>query len=87
MIRRSLAEIWYFAESFNRFRGTGWMPEPCSGCPRRQIDFGGCRCQAYQLTGDAAADPVCHLSPHRRLVDVLLAEGPPAGLVMRGFGR
>ncbi len=71
--RRPLAEIWYSSESFNRFRGTGWMPAPCRGCPRREIDFGGCRCQAYQLTGDpAATDPVCHLSPHRGLVDALL---------------
>jgi pyrroloquinoline quinone biosynthesis protein E len=50
------------------------MPEPCQSCPQKEVDFGGCRCQAYQLTGDAAAtDPVCGLSPDRGLVDAALA--------------
>ena len=63
----SLAWIWNESESFNRFRGTEWMPEPCRACPQREIDFGGCRCQAALLTGDAAAtDPVCTLSPTGR---------------------
>ncbi|MFL5663280.1 MAG: hypothetical protein ACJ8BW_18350, partial [Ktedonobacteraceae bacterium] len=54
---------------FQRFRGTEWMPEPCRSCKRREVDFGGCRCQAFQLTGDAArTDPVCHLSPDHRVV-------------------
>jgi pyrroloquinoline quinone biosynthesis protein E len=54
---------------FERFRGTDWMPEPCRGCDRRDVDFGGCRCQAFQLTGEAArTDPVCHLSPDHDLV-------------------
>jgi pyrroloquinoline quinone biosynthesis protein E len=67
---RSLAWIWNDSPSFNRFRGESWMPQPCRGCPRRTIDFGGCRCQAFQLTGDAAAtDPVCYLSPHHGLVE------------------
>lgn len=67
--------IWRESESFNRFRGTEWMPEPCRECPQREIDFGGCRCQAALLTGDAAnADPVCSLSPHRHIVDDVLAE-------------
>jgi len=71
---RSLKEIWYESESFNRFRGTAWMPEPCQSCPQKEVDFGGCRCQAYQLTGDAAAtDPVCGLSPNRGLIDDALA--------------
>jgi PqqA peptide cyclase len=71
---RSLRAIWYESESFNRFRGTEWMSEPCRGCPRRDIDFGGCRCQAYQFTGDASVtDPVCRYSPHRPLVDAVLA--------------
>jgi PqqA peptide cyclase len=61
-----LAEIWRDSEAFQRFRGDAWMREPCRSCPlaRQHIDFGGCRCQAFRLTGDAAAtDPVCHLSP------------------------
>jgi pyrroloquinoline quinone biosynthesis protein E len=68
---RPLAEIWFESEAFDRFRGTDWMPEPCRSCPfdRQEVDFGGCRCQALQLTGDAAnTDPVCHVSPHHALV-------------------
>ena len=66
---RSLAEIWQSSEAFGAFRGEAWMPEPCRSCERRTIDFGGCRCQAYQLTADATAtDPVCPLSPHHQLV-------------------
>ncbi|HLI36880.1 MAG TPA: pyrroloquinoline quinone biosynthesis protein PqqE [Streptosporangiaceae bacterium] len=65
----SLAWIWECSPLFSRFRGTGWMPEPCRSCSRREIDFGGCRCQAFLLTGDAArTDPVCHLSPDHELV-------------------
>jgi PqqA peptide cyclase len=65
----SLERIWDESPLFGRFRGTDWMPEPCRSCPRQHVDFGGCRCQAFQLTGDAAAtDPVCHLSPHHALV-------------------
>ncbi len=61
----SLADIWANSPAFNAFRGTAWMKEPCRSCARRDIDFGGCRCQAFAITGDArAADPVCHLSPH-----------------------
>jgi len=57
--------IWRESESFNRFRGTEWMPEPCQSCEFREVDFGGCRCQAALLVGDAAlTDPVCNLSPH-----------------------
>jgi pyrroloquinoline quinone biosynthesis protein E len=66
---RSLDWIWADSPLFRRFRGTDWMPEPCRGCERRELDFGGCRCQAFQLTGDAArTDPVCHLSPDHELV-------------------
>jgi len=66
----SLHDIWFHAPVFERFRGTDWMPEPCRSCDRREIDFGGCRCQAFLLTGDAAAtDPVCHLSPDHHLVE------------------
>ncbi|MEN3263552.1 pyrroloquinoline quinone biosynthesis protein PqqE [Pseudonocardia sp.] len=65
----SLTWIWTESPLFQRFRGTDWMPDPCRSCPRRDIDFGGCRCQAFQLTGDAArTDPVCHLSPDHGIV-------------------
>ncbi|MFI5952972.1 pyrroloquinoline quinone biosynthesis protein PqqE [Cryptosporangium sp. NPDC051539] len=65
----SLASLWADSPVMNAFRGTGWMPEPCVSCDRREVDFGGCRCQAFQLTGDAArTDPVCHLSPDHALV-------------------
>ena len=60
-----IAWIWNESPAFNRFRGFDWMKEPCRTCPERFKDFGGCRCQAYLLTGDAEnADPVCDLSPH-----------------------
>jgi pyrroloquinoline quinone biosynthesis protein E len=59
----SLDDIWKNSPAFNAFRGTDWMKEPCRSCARREIDFGGCRCQAFAITGDAtAADPVCHLA-------------------------
>jgi len=64
-----LADIWYRSELFERFRGTAWMPSPCRDCALREVDFGGCRCQAFQLTGDAAAtDPACSLSPDHALL-------------------
>jgi pyrroloquinoline quinone biosynthesis protein E len=60
----SIAWIWQNSEAFNRYRGTGWMPEPCQSCEFKEIDFGGCRCQAFALTGDAGnTDPACTLSP------------------------
>ena len=63
----SLGEIWRASPAFNAFRGTDWMQEPCKSCALKEKDFGGCRCQAFLLTGDArAADPVCHLSPTMR---------------------
>ncbi|HVH83740.1 MAG TPA: pyrroloquinoline quinone biosynthesis protein PqqE [Steroidobacteraceae bacterium] len=71
--------IWYDSAAFNHFRGEAWMKEPCRSCPERQRDFGGCRCQAYLLTGDAAnADPVCELSPHHHLVSAAVAEAERA---------
>jgi pyrroloquinoline quinone biosynthesis protein E len=71
----SLADIWANSPAFNAFRGTAWMLEPCRSCARRDIDYGGCRCQAFILTGDAAAaDPVCHLSPHHAQVVALAAQ-------------
>jgi pyrroloquinoline quinone biosynthesis protein E len=70
----SLADIWKNSPAFNAFRGTSWMAEPCRSCARRDIDFGGCRCQAFALTGDArATDPVCHLSPRHSEVVALAA--------------
>ncbi len=61
--------IWRESSAFNRFRGYEWMKEPCRSCPEKEKDFGGCRCQAYLLTGDPAnADPVCDLSPHHDVV-------------------
>jgi len=64
-----VGEIWYESEGFNRYRGTGWMKEPCASCPEKEKDYGGCRCQAYILAQDpAAADPVCDKSPKHAVV-------------------
>jgi PqqA peptide cyclase len=69
-----IRSIWHQSSAFNRFRGEAWMKEPCRSCPERARDFGGCRCQAYLLTGDAAnADPVCELSPHHAVVTAAVA--------------
>jgi PqqA peptide cyclase len=77
---RPLDWIWRESESFNRFRGTEWMPEPCRSCSQREIDFGGCRCQAALLTGNAAnTDPVCEFSPNRAIVDAVLREVNSSG--------
>lgn len=65
-----LADIWRASPAFNAFRGTAWMKEPCRSCARRDIDFGGCRCQAMAIAGDPReADPVCVLSPHHARID------------------
>ena len=65
----SLSHIWYDSFGFNRFRGYDWMSEPCRSCDEKEKDFGGCRCQAYLLTGDATqADPVCSKSPHHHKI-------------------
>ena len=67
---KSLDWIWKNSEAFNRFRGTSWMPEPCRSCDRREIDWGGCRCQAFALTGNPdATDPTCEFSPYRKVLD------------------
>jgi pyrroloquinoline quinone biosynthesis protein E len=81
---RGLREIWDHSEAFQKFRGEGWMQEPCKMCDRREQDFGGCRCQAMLLAGDASAtDPVCSLSPQRSKIDAILANlnstSAPAG--------
>jgi pyrroloquinoline quinone biosynthesis protein E len=87
----SLAEIWRDSDAFNRFRGTDWMLEPCRSCERREIDWGGCRCQAFALTGNAAAtDPVCHLAAERgRLVEAITAthDAPPPFVYRRMSGQ
>ena len=80
----SLVDIWRSSPAFLEFRGTDWMQEPCKSCARRDQDFGGCRCQAFLLTGDArAADPVCHLSPHHAAVVELAADRKDAAYAYR----
>lgn len=65
VLTQSLDDIWYNSFGFNRYRGFDWMPEPCRSCDEKEKDFGGCRCQAYMLTGNADnTDPVCSKSPH-----------------------
>jgi pyrroloquinoline quinone biosynthesis protein E len=67
--------IWQNSEAFQKFRGEDWMPEPCRSCDRRKKDFGGCRCQAFLLTGDAGAtDPVCELAPTHQVVENAVCE-------------
>ena len=76
---RSLADIWTSSEALMAYRGDAWMPEPCKSCDRRTIDFGGCRCQAFALTGDASAtDPACQLAPAHRLVEEARLRSRPA---------
>jgi pyrroloquinoline quinone biosynthesis protein E len=76
----SLAEIWNESEAFQRYRGTAWMPEPCASCDRREQDWGGCRCQAFALLGDAGAtDPACALSPHHAVMAAAVAQSEAAG--------
>jgi pyrroloquinoline quinone biosynthesis protein E len=72
---RSIGEIWNSSAAFQSFRGQSWMQKPCKTCERREQDFGGCRCQAFLLAGNAAAtDPVCTLSPRRAKVDAILTD-------------
>jgi PqqA peptide cyclase len=86
----NLAEIWANSDAFRRFRGTGWMPEPCRSCDRREIDWGGCRCQALAVTGDAAnTDPACELSPnHHKMLELAEVESdmPPPAFIYRRMG-
>jgi pyrroloquinoline quinone biosynthesis protein E len=84
----SLADIWHTSDAFQRFRGTDWMPEPCRSCDQREIDWGGCRCQALALTGDATrTDPVCALAPDHALIDAALAATPRDDLTFRKFEK
>jgi pyrroloquinoline quinone biosynthesis protein E len=77
---RPLRAIWEDGSALRAFRGIDWMPEPCRSCERRDIDFGGCRCQAFALTGDVrATDPACSLSPHHALVRVARDEAESEG--------
>lgn len=72
---KTLQWIWYGSESFNHFRGEDWMPEPCRSCDLRKVDGGGCRCQAFALTGDVdATDPVCQWAPQHDLIEKALQE-------------
>lgn len=76
--QHSLEWIWRESAAFERFRGEQWMPEPCKSCDRRTEDFGGCRCQALLLTGDATAtDPVCSLSPDHHLIEAARSAAKP----------
>ncbi|EYF05698.1 Coenzyme PQQ synthesis protein E [Chondromyces apiculatus DSM 436] len=77
---RPLPEIWRGSAGLDAFRGEGWMKEPCRSCDRRGVDFGGCRCQAYHLAGDAAAaDPACALSPDHGLIEAARLGGRRGG--------
>jgi pyrroloquinoline quinone biosynthesis protein E len=85
----SLDAIWRSSDAFNRFRGTDWMMEPCRSCDRREVDWGGCRCQAFALTGNPrVADPVCHLAPDHDALEPALraAEAPAPPLIYRRIG-
>ncbi|HAQ85887.1 MULTISPECIES: pyrroloquinoline quinone biosynthesis protein PqqE [Pseudomonadaceae] len=80
---QSIEQIWKHSFGFNKFRGFDWMPEPCQSCGEKEKDFGGCRCQAFMLTGDAAnADPVCSKSAHH---DKILAARTEAEEAPRGL--
>jgi pyrroloquinoline quinone biosynthesis protein E len=85
----SIEWIWEESSAFRAYRGDEWMKEPCRSCPRKHIDFGGCRCQAFALTGDATrTDPVCTLTPDRALIDAILdGEPPPISYTYREMGR
>lgn len=84
---RSLREIWSGSEAFNAYRGTAWMPQPCRSCERRELDWGGCRCQAYLIAGDAGVtDPACALSPDHASI-VALREGAASVLEPRRPSR
>ncbi|MGZ9086582.1 MAG: pyrroloquinoline quinone biosynthesis protein PqqE, partial [Rhodoplanes sp.] len=84
----ALGDIWEASPAFNAFRGTDWMQAPCASCPRRDRDFGGCRCQAFALTGDArATDPACRLSPHHTSLAALAATHIDAPYAYRRYER
>jgi PqqA peptide cyclase len=84
VVDHALSDIWYASPAFEAFRGTAWMKEPCISCPRKTIDYGGCRCQALALTGDARnTDPTCALSPyHGRVLELTAGEAPTLSQVI-----
>jgi pyrroloquinoline quinone biosynthesis protein E len=84
----SLSYIWHESDAFLRYRGTDWMPTLCKTCDQREIDWGGCRCQAFALLGDASAtDPACAKSPHHAIMEQAVAsDAPDAALVYRRIG-
>jgi pyrroloquinoline quinone biosynthesis protein E len=72
----TVKSIWNDSNDFNRFRGFDWMPEPCRSCDEKEKDFGGCRCQAFMLTGDPSnTDPVCSKSPQHHLIEEAIERG------------
>lgn len=82
----TLREIWDDSPAFTAFRGTAWIKEPCQSCPRKEIDFGGCRCQAFAWTGDAAeADPACELSVHHAALRAAVSAPRTDALTYRRF--
>ena len=88
---KPLSEIWLNGQAFQKYRGTDWMKEPCRSCDRREIDFGGCRCQAFAMTGDATnTDPACSLSPRHAefaaLAQVESGKEPPP-FIYRRMGK
>jgi pyrroloquinoline quinone biosynthesis protein E len=81
-----LAEIWNSSPAFEAYRGTEWMKEPCRSCDRRNIDYGGCRCQAFAITEDAtAADPACSLSPDHAAMEAIVKRGQAGAEAAGGF--
>jgi pyrroloquinoline quinone biosynthesis protein E len=80
VMTESLQSIWTTSTAFSRYRGTAWLPAPCQTCDRREIDLGGCRCQAYALLGDGGLpDPVCTLTQGRRRIDDILSAAHDRG--------
>ena len=85
--QHSIRDIWYHSDGFNKYRGDAWMKEPCKTCPEKKKDFGGCRCQALALTGDAAnADPVCSKSPQHAEVQEIVQNAYRAQQSQRNTG-
>ena len=88
---RKLLDIWLSGAAFEAFRGTAWMKEPCRSCELRDVDFGGCRCQAFALTGDAAnADPACDKSAwHAQMIEAAKTESTsaPPEFIYRRIGK
>ena len=83
---KTLEWIWQESSSFRKFRGEDWMPEPCRSCDRRTEDFGGCRCQAFLLAGDATVtDPACSLAPSHHLVESAVREANSFPTMLRSL--